>query len=200
MEIIVHGISHYGYIAIFGLLVLGIVGLPVPDEWLLTLAGYLVFKHHLFLVPTVACALLGSMCGITISYFLGRSMGSYALRRYGRFFRITPEGIVKTQKAYDRYGTWVLFFGYFIPGVRHFTAIVAGTVRLRPANFCTYAYAGALVWTTVFIGTGYFLGDQWAVVLKQLQGHLMIVAWSVLAFVLVWVGWLYRRSVVRNRY
>ncbi|MBA2251795.1 MAG: DedA family protein, partial [Nitrospirales bacterium] len=37
-------IADYGYVAIFGLLVLGIVGLPVPDEALLTFVGYLSFQ------------------------------------------------------------------------------------------------------------------------------------------------------------
>jgi membrane protein DedA with SNARE-associated domain len=40
-------IAQYGYLAIFSLLVLGIVGLPVPDETLLTFTGYLVFRGHL---------------------------------------------------------------------------------------------------------------------------------------------------------
>jgi membrane protein DedA with SNARE-associated domain len=44
MSTIVYWIAHYGYLALFGLLMLGIVGLPVPDETLLTFAGYLVFR------------------------------------------------------------------------------------------------------------------------------------------------------------
>ena len=40
-------ITQYGYLAIFGGLVFGIVGLPVPDETLLTFTGYLIFKGHL---------------------------------------------------------------------------------------------------------------------------------------------------------
>ena len=58
-------ITHYGYLAIFLLLVFGIVGLPVPDETLLTFTGYLVFKGHLSLPLAFATALAGSACGIT---------------------------------------------------------------------------------------------------------------------------------------
>jgi membrane protein DedA with SNARE-associated domain len=57
----------YGYLGIFSLLMLGIVGLPVPDEWLLTFAGYLIFKGHFQIVPTLAAAVLGSICGISVS-------------------------------------------------------------------------------------------------------------------------------------
>ena len=68
-------ITQYGYLAIFGLLVFGIVGLPVPDETLLTFTGYLVFKGHLSLPLACAAAFAGSTCGITISYTLGRTFG-----------------------------------------------------------------------------------------------------------------------------
>lgn len=46
-------ITHYGYVAIFVLLMLGIVGLPVPDEALLTFVGYLSFKGDLQVVTSL---------------------------------------------------------------------------------------------------------------------------------------------------
>jgi membrane protein DedA with SNARE-associated domain len=199
MDIIIPWISHYGYVAIFSLLVLGIVGLPVPDEWLLALTGYLSFRHQLQLGPAFISAVLGSICGISISYLLGRSAGLYALHRYGRFLRITPEGINKTHAAYDRYGPWLLFFGYFIPGVRHFTAIVAGTVRMRPAHFSAFAYSGALAWSSIFISIGYLLGDEWSSVLREIHHHLSIIAWMALALLIVWLGWICRRNALKNR-
>ncbi len=58
-------ISRYGYAAIIVLLMLGIVGLPIPDEALLTLTGYLIFRGTLHTIPAYLAALLGSGCGIT---------------------------------------------------------------------------------------------------------------------------------------
>ena len=52
-------ITEYGYAAIIGLLMLGIVGLPVPDETLLTFTGYLVFRGTFRLPTRTRC---GSPC------------------------------------------------------------------------------------------------------------------------------------------
>jgi membrane protein DedA with SNARE-associated domain len=191
MEIISQWVAHYGYAAIFCLLVLGIVGLPVPDEWLLTLAGYLVFKHHLRAIPTFASALFGSICGITVSYGLGRGIGLYVLHHYSRFFRITPEKLDKVHAWFDRFGKWTLLFGYFIPGVRHFTAVVAGTSKLQYLHFAPYAYVGALVWSATFIGIGFFFGDQWAQVIRQIHHHSVTAAWMVLALAVIYFVWRY---------
>lgn len=53
-------------IGIFSILALGIIGAPIPDEGLLALAGYLVYEDKLLLVPTMAAAFFGSVCGITL--------------------------------------------------------------------------------------------------------------------------------------
>src|SRR2546423_14225238 len=90
-EVAFHWITQHGYVGIFSLLVFGIVGLPVPDEWLLTFSGYLVFKHTLAFVPTFFAAFLGSSCGITVSYLLGRIFDTYVLVKYGWIFHLTPE-------------------------------------------------------------------------------------------------------------
>lgn len=194
METISQWISQYGYAGIFTLLVLGILGLPVPDEWLLTFAGYLVFKGHLRALPTFACASLGSMCGITLSYGLGRSIGLYILRRYGRFFRVTQEDLDKVHVWFDRFGTWTLLVGYYIPGVRHLTAIVAGTAKLRPWLFSLFAYSGALIWSATFIGLGYFFGDHWSYVLEKVYLHLEASTWIGLALAALYLVWRIRRK------
>src|SRR5258706_3390947 len=119
-------ITQYGYVAIFLLLVLGIVGLPVPDETLLTFTGYLVFKGHLSLPLAFAAGVAGSGCGITISYWLGRTFGIKLIHRYGKYLRLREEHLEKAHAWFGRAGHWGLTFGYFIPGVRHFTAYAAG--------------------------------------------------------------------------
>src|SRR5260370_16420295 len=83
-------IAQYGYLAIFSLLVLGIVGLPVPDETLLTFSGYLVYQGHLSLPLAFLSAFAGSACGITLSYILGRTFGLKLIHRYCSALRL-PE-------------------------------------------------------------------------------------------------------------
>ena len=60
-------IVRHGYGAIFLLLMLGIIGIPVPDETLLVFAGYLSSKGTLRLEPTILTAFLGSACGISVA-------------------------------------------------------------------------------------------------------------------------------------
>ena len=195
MEIITQWISHYGYFGLFSLLMLGIVGLPVPDETLLTFAGYLIFKKQLSFPLTLLFAFLGSATGISLSYILGRSLGLYLIHKYGRYVFITPEKLELVHRWFLRGGKWSLPIGYFIPGVRHLTAYVAGSSRLEIPVFATFAYSGALIWSTTFILLGYFLGDQWEFVLSRLENNILEGTLIVLAILAV--IWFLRKRLFR---
>ncbi|MBI4644797.1 MAG: DedA family protein [Deltaproteobacteria bacterium] len=160
METIPHFLSTYGYLGIFLLLMVGIVGLPIPDEVVLAFAGYMVFKGFFHPLPTVLTALLGTFCGITVSYSLGRSLGFYFLQKYGHNLHISLERLARVQSWFHRVGKWAIFFGYFIMGVRHLTALTAGASRVRFRVFALFAYSGGFLWALSYICLGYFLGEE----------------------------------------
>ncbi|HTY37004.1 MAG TPA: VTT domain-containing protein, partial [Bacteroidota bacterium] len=62
---------------------------------------------------------------------------------------------------FDKIGKWTLTIGYFIPGVRHFTALIAGASQLQYPSFALFAYSGGFVWSLTFITLGYYLGETW---------------------------------------
>ena len=180
MEHIPQFISQYGYLGIFALLMVGIFGLPVPDELILTFAGYMVFKGYLHPVPTAGAAILGTFCGITVSYGLGRSLGFFLLQRYGPFLRISPEKLARVEAWFQRVGKWAIFFGYFIVGVRHLMALVAGSSRLSFRVFALFAYPGGILWALSFICLGYYLGEELPKVTPKMYPYLFILSGAVL--------------------
>src|ERR1700683_4163713 len=113
------------------LLMLGVVGLPIPDETLLVFSGYLISQHKMSPVPTWLFAIAGSWCGISLSYTIGRTLGLGVVHRFGKFLHITEERLNRVHGWFDRIGHWALFVGYYIAGLRHFTAMVAGISKLR---------------------------------------------------------------------
>lgn len=154
---------------------MGIVGLPVPDEFLLASCGFLVFQGHLRLAPTAACAFAGSASGITCSYLIGRTMGwKFLHSRFGRLLHIQDEQIARVHDWFNRLGHWALIIGYFVPGVRHFTAIVAGTSKLEYRGFACYAYSGAILWVSTFIFIGYHFGEHFKQILALVEQNLKL--------------------------
>ncbi len=150
----------YGSVALFILLALGIVALPVPEETLMVISGVLMASNVLHIPSTIVAAFLGSVTGITMSYLLGKTAGTYLLHRWGSWFGITEKRMEQAHYWFERFGKWTLVVGYFIPGVRHLTGFCAGMTELEYRTFAIYAYLGALLWVTTFLSIGYFFCDH----------------------------------------
>ena len=69
----------------------GAFGLPIPDELLLTLTGYLALRGELRLLPAMAVVVSGAVLGITLDYWVGRAAGARLIGESGAFFRLRPD-------------------------------------------------------------------------------------------------------------
>jgi membrane protein DedA with SNARE-associated domain len=197
MDAVFAWILRYGYAGLFALLMLGIVGLPVPDETLLVFCGYLIWKGHFDPLATFLAGFGGSVCGISISYVLGRTCGHVVISRYGRWIGLTPQRLDRVHRWFDRLGTWLLSVGYFIPGVRHFTALVAGTAGLNWRAFALFAYFGAAFWVAFFLSLGYVMGEKWQQSSTTIHKYVLLIL--VIAVATGGVVWLVRRHRAARR-
>jgi len=179
MPLLLHLIKSYGYAGVFASLMLGMFGLPIPDETILAFSGFLVSKHYFHPVPTFLVAYLGSSFGITVNYLVGRRIGLPLLHKYGRYIRVNPEKLHQAHQWFDKYGKWSLFGGYFLPGVRHLAAFFAGVSGLEYRDFALFAYTGGLLWVVSFVSLGYFLGEEWHLIMPEIESYLWILAAGV---------------------
>ena len=192
MESIPFWLTHYGYAGLSVLLMLGIIGLPIPDETLLAFAGHLIAKGKLALIPTIGTAFLGSVCGISISYALGRWAGHYFVEKSHHILRIDVAQLERIRDWFAHRGRLLLFFGYFAPGVRHFTAFVAGSSRLPMGTFALVAYTGAFFWSVIFIILGYVMQEGWRHL--SVTMHKVTVVAALVLFAITLLVFLLRRK------
>lgn len=174
-------ISQYGYIAIIVILSLGIIGLPIPDEVILTYLGYIISMDGMKFSITFIAALIGAVAGISISYFLGVKLGEPFIRRYGSKLFISDKTIERTNRLFRKYGPFVLIISYFIPGIRHVAAYVGGITKYSFKRFMVFAYAGALFWVFTFIAIGRRLGENWSLISTFFHQYMWLIGGLALA-------------------
>ena len=182
MQCILPFLIKYSYLGIFVALGLGILGLPIPGETLMAFIGFLAFKGHLSFPHAVMVAFAGTICGVSIGYLLGRSFGHPVLEKYSTRLRMNPEHLHKAEEWYSKYGKFALFIGYFIPGVRHLTAVFAGIAVMPYRVFALYIFAGGFLWTVTFVTMGYYLGEKWELVYTY--SYHFIVPFAILSIVI----------------
>ncbi len=179
-------LSAHGYGALYLLLALGVVGLPVPDETLLVFTGYLIFRGKLHPVGAFLAAVAGAWTGISGSYLIGRTLGVGAVHRYGKYIHFTEDRLAYVHRWFDRIGHWMLVVGYYIIGVRHFTAIVAGMSKLAYPTFIAYAWTGGALWVATFLTMGYFLGENWRPAAELVHQYVVYASIGIVAIAALW--------------
>lgn len=178
-------LTRYGSIALFVLLCLGILALPIPEETLMIVAGALMKHDKLSIIGTVSAAILGSLCGITASYILGKLAGNYLFEKYGKWVGLTHKRRTIVHNWFEKFGKWALPIGYFIPGIRHFTGFIAGSSNLEYKHFSLYAYGGGILWVSLFLTLGYMSGDYWVTAYEERAVDTLVVIGTAVAILCV---------------
>lgn len=186
-------LKQYGSFALFGMLALGILALPIPEETLMVFAGVLMRKGKLYLIPTIIAAYGGALLGITVSYLCGRGGLHYFLKKYHEK-KGAVEKIEKLHEWFHRFGKWTLFFGYFIPGVRHFTGLAAGIGKLKYSEFALFAYTGGILWVSLFLSIGYFFSQYFDHLYRLFAPHLDLVITLIILGIFFYFWYLLKRK------
>jgi len=153
---------------------------PIPSEFILPFAGFLVGRGELDFLPALVASTAGSLSGALILYALGRWGGRNLILRYGRFLRVKEADLDRAEGWFDKYDQWVVLFGRMVPGVRSVVSIPAGMLRTPFLQFVLLTTAGSAAWNALLLGAGWYLGENW----QQIQG----IVGSVSNFVLILVA------------
>jgi len=151
-------LRHWGYLAIFLVVILGNIGLPVPEETILALAGYLVWRGQLRLSLVLIVGVASAIAGDNTGYWIGRRYGQKAIERYGHSFLGGPQRLESVRRFMTRHGRLGVFAARFITGIRFLAGPIAGSMGLRPIPFMVANAFGALVYVPVVVTAGYAVG------------------------------------------
>ncbi len=188
-----HLITHWGYLAIFLVVVLGNLGLPVPEESILGLAGYLVHQGDLRLSLVLGVGIISATLGDNVGYWLGRRYGQEAIRRYGHRVLVTPQRLESARRFVTRYGPFGVFAARFMAGLRFLAGPLAGSTGLRPLPFLVANALGAMVYVPTVVGAGYAVGYGLGGYLARVQNVLGKVEHVVLILAIIgtvaFLGW-----------
>lgn len=174
MSYLVSLFEQHSYLILFVGIFLELMALPISGELLMSYAGYFVYLGKMNYIVTLLIAFLSAGAGITVTYWIGRAGGYKLIERYGKYIHLGPEKYRKIAAWFERSGSKLLVFAYFIPGVRHFTGYVSGISRIPFIKFIIPAYIGAFLWGICFITLGKVLGPEWKTFHKAASKYLII--------------------------
>ncbi|WP_345972943.1 DedA family protein [Sulfurimonas diazotrophicus] len=192
---LVEAVLGLGYVGIFALMAVESSFVPFPSEVVLVPAGYLIAQGEMHPVIVMLMALLGSLSGALINYYLALSLGLPLLRRYGRYVFISERSLERLDAFFRAHGPISTFSGRLLPGIRQLISIPAGLARMPLAPFVAYTALGAGLWSLILVLVGYLIGENEAL----LKSYLREITLAVFVGVVVLVAfYIYRRRGPRE--
>lgn len=145
-------------------------GFFFPGDTLLFSAGLFCGTKHLdiniiVLLFSVTAAAIG---GNLIGYISGRYFSKKLFTRKDSFF-FKKKHMDTTKAYYLKYGGISLIVGRFLPIVRTFVPILAGTIDMNFWKFKVFNVAGAFLWVWTLIPIGFFLGQRFPGIIHNLE-------------------------------
>ena len=191
-------VEHWGYLLVGVIVVLGNVGVPVPEETILLVGGYFAAKGMLSLQWLIPTAIVSATGGDSLGYWLGSRGGRRLLIQYGAALGITRQRLFVAEQYFGRYGPWTVFLGRFIGGLRFMAGPMAGALGMPFPRFFRYNLAGAVVYCPVIVCIAYFSAPFFDQVVHLVAMANWLLALIVLMATLGFIGWLLWRSRVEQ--
>lgn len=152
----------YGYPVLGLTLLLGAIGLPLPDGVATTVAGSLASQGRIDWFWASTIVVIASVLGDAAGYGLGRLLSQNFLKRHGRWFGFTATRLERVQSLFERWGVLTVFITRtFMSYLSSIASLAAGFSRYHLPKFLAVAFVGRLVWTAGYFGLGYGIGADW---------------------------------------
>ena len=148
-----------GYAAVFALIAVETMGIPVPGETALIAAALLAHDGQLDIVPLVVLAGAAAIIGDNVGFAIGRTGGRRLLLRPGPLLAHRRRVIELGEPFFARHGPKAVFLGRWVSGLRIASAWLAGINGMSWPVFLVWNALGGVLWASV-VGFGvYALGS-----------------------------------------
>ena len=193
-DLLRNAVVNYGYWAVAVALLLENAGIPVPGETVLLLASFLAFsQHELSLLWIIVVGTVAATLGDNLGFALGHYGGRPVLARYQVFFRIKDATVARGETLFARFGAVTVFLARFLFGLRIIAGPMAGVLRMHWRKFLVFNFLGALTWVTAISTVGYFFGQHWGRLERDIKRFDVVAAIVAVVALAIW-WWRSRRE------
>ncbi len=187
-DLILSFFSLINYWGVFVLMTIESSFIPFPSEIVIPPAAYLAAQGELNIFLVILAGSLGSLLGALINYFLARCLGRPLVYRLlktklaGWLF-LSEEKVQRAEAFFIRHDRRSTFFGRLVPVVRQLISLPAGFAKMNIFSFAAYTFLGALIWSSVLAGLGYWFGAHDEQLRQYYQEIVCLLLFFGLAFI-----------------
>jgi len=160
LQMIHHTIVLMGYAGVALLMAIESFNIPLPSEFIMPYAGFLVQQGKLNFHLAAIAGAVGCVLGSLPSYWIGYMGGRQFLVKYGKWLLLSESDLDTAEKWTARYGDLAFFLCRMLPVVRTFISLPAGILKANLVPFIIYTFLGSLIWSYGLVWVGVKFGEH----------------------------------------
>jgi membrane protein DedA with SNARE-associated domain len=149
---------------------------PFPSDTIMVFSAYLAGTGKLDFLAAYVISLAGSTGGFLGLFLVGKCYGRDFF--FEKNYRFLPrELLLQIEGWFRRFGIGLIAANRFISGARSAVALFAGISNMKFAPAAAAGFVSCLLWNTILLCGGYYLGRNWqraATLLKQYNQAVII--------------------------
>lgn len=170
-------------------------GFFLPGDSLLVTAGLLASRGYLNIWELIVLLSLMAIAGDSVGYYFGKVTGPRIFTRE-KSWLFAKDHLIRAQAFYEKHGGKTIILARFMPIIRTFAPIVAGIGRMPYRRFISFNIWGGILWVSMTLGLGFFLGR----VIPNVDRY---IHWIIIAVILISISpgiisWLRSRKGRQN--
>jgi undecaprenyl-diphosphatase len=189
--------SNLGYPLLIVVVAVEALGVPLPGETAVVLAGLAASSGRLDIVLVIVFASAAAIVGDNIGFLIGRRGGRALLERPGRFYDERQRVLAIGDPFFEKHGSKAVFLGRWIAGLRVWASWLAGASKMRWPAFMIWNALGGICWATSVALAAYYGGSGVKQAISEI-GLYALIAVGVLALGAIVLLWRRRRGVAHR--
>lgn len=173
----------FGYLALFAIVFAEsglFFGFFLPGDSLLFAAGLLASQGYFDVFLVWLVIFFGAVLGDQAGYWMGKKWGSRFFSRPNSWL-FKPKRLLQAEEFYKKHGKKTIVLARFVPAVRTFTPIFAGTAKMAYADFVKFNVLGGFLWTTIFVSAGFFLGSSF----PKIKNYFVLIVLAIICLSII---------------
>jgi len=159
MELPTHILLAYGYLLLFGWVLVEQLGVPLPATPVLLAAGALSAEHDMNYALAFAASVVAAVVADTVWFMVGQRYGHHVLNLLCKMSLEPTVCVRKTQNSFGNRGDMTLLFAKFVPGLATMAPPIAGQNGMALGRFLFFDGLGSVLWVGALLTGGRLFGD-----------------------------------------
>src|SRR6202451_3722203 len=200
MQQLTSAIGQYGLMIVVASVLLNQIGLPIPAEPMLVIAGAIAAEGQISLASLLLCSVIACLAADCCWYLVGERYGIRVLKALCRISLEPDSCVSQTQTRFERWGVNSLIIAKFVPGLSTIAPPMAGAMRIGWLRFIFLSTLSAALWVGAALVAGIVFSSQIEGLLQNLEriGSVTVAGALILLGAYIAFKWWERRRFFRE--